>query len=1078
MENFVEALHAQLTKLTSVDTAAIKSATSELNLNYFKNPACIPALANILASAPDPAIRQLAAVELRKRVNTKSGELWLQVPESERALLKSKLPEITMAESAQIVRHAIARVVAAIATIEVPNNTWPELLPFLHQTCMSPTVQARDVGIFMLFTVMENAADGWQKHINDYFQLFGQLLNDPESLEVRITTVRALGMIAQWLDADEKDHIKSFQALLPGMIQVIGQTLEADNEAGARQLFDIFETLLIIEIPLLGQHIPELVQFLIQCGGAKQYDAALRVLALNALNWTVQYKKSKVQAHVLAPPMLEGLFPIIAEEEPEDIDDEAPCRSALRIVDGLSTSLPPNQVFPALRNLVHQYFSSPDHNMRRAAMLALGISVEGGSEYLAPLMNEVWPLIEAGLQDAEPSVRKATCVTVSCLCEWVEDECSSKHQVLVPAIMNLINDEPTQKAACTALDALLEILHDVIDQYLNLIMERLAGLLDSAPIKVKAVVTGAIGSAAHASKGNFLPYFQPTMQRLQHFLLLTGEGEETELRGITMDAIGTFAEAVGRENFRPYFGEMMKQAFLGVQSGSARLRECSFLFFGVMARVFGAEFAPYLDNVMTPLWNSCKQAEKGDDFSSITTADLAAFSSGSGTSSTEPITLSDGSDISGEVEDLDLDKMMEVNSAIAVEKEIAADTIGTIFAATGASFLPYVENSVLELVELLRHYYEGIRKSATDSLLEIVRSFYDISEPADWTPGLATATPLSENVQKLVQHVFPALLEMFETEDDKSVVSALCVDFAETINKMGPAIVQPYLEPICNVATLVLQQKAFCQQDPDQDEEEEAPEDQAEYDSVLVTSAGDVVSSIANALGPDFAQLYPTFFPLISKFYKKNRSPSDRSSSIGCLAEIISGMKHAVSEHTEPLLELFHHALSDESPEVQSNAAFAVGVLIENSQRDLAAQYLPVLAALRPLFEVPEGAPPARYNGRDNAAGAVGRMITKNATAVPIEQVLPVVLSALPLKNDFLENGPVYRAIIHIFVNNSQAVVPHLDGLLRVFAHVLDPEQAEHQLDGQTREQLISLVGMINQSYPDKVNAAGLQAFA
>lgn len=83
---------------------------------------------------------------------------------------------------------------------------------------------------------------------------------------------------------------------------------------------------------------------------------------------------------------------------------------------------------------------------------------------------------------------------------------------------------------------------------------------------------------------------------------------------------------------------------------------------------------------------------------------------------------------------------MEVNSAIAVEKEIAADTIGTIFAATGASFLPYVENSVLELVELLRHYYEGIRKSATDSLLEIVRSFYDISEPADWTPGLATVS--------------------------------------------------------------------------------------------------------------------------------------------------------------------------------------------------------------------------------------------------------------------------------------------------------------------------------------------------
>lgn len=157
----------------------------------------------------------------------------------------------------------------------------------------------------------------------------------------------------------------------------------------------------------------------------------------------------------------------------------------------------------------------------------------------------------------------------------------------------MVHDPETQRSACTALDALLEISQDVIEQYLQLIMEQLAGLLDTAPIAVKTVVTGALGSAAHASKEKFLPYFQPTMNKLQHFLVLTGEGEETELRGITMDAVGTFAEAVGVDAFRPYFAEMMKQAFQGVEMGSARLRECSFLFFGVMARVFGEEFAPY-----------------------------------------------------------------------------------------------------------------------------------------------------------------------------------------------------------------------------------------------------------------------------------------------------------------------------------------------------------------------------------------------------------------------------------------------------------------------------------------------------
>jgi hypothetical protein len=39
---------------------------------------------------------------------------------------------------------------------------------------------------------------------------------------------------------------KAFQALLPGMIQVIGQCVEAANEEAARQLFDVLETLLIL----------------------------------------------------------------------------------------------------------------------------------------------------------------------------------------------------------------------------------------------------------------------------------------------------------------------------------------------------------------------------------------------------------------------------------------------------------------------------------------------------------------------------------------------------------------------------------------------------------------------------------------------------------------------------------------------------------------------------------------------------------------------------------------------------------------------------------------------------------------
>ena len=75
-----------------------------------------------------------------------------------------------------------------------------------------------------------------------------------------------MGVIAQYLDIVDKKEIvslislptcnsilivtqKSYQALLPSMIQVIGQAVEAGNEAGARHLFDVLELLLVLVWP-------------------------------------------------------------------------------------------------------------------------------------------------------------------------------------------------------------------------------------------------------------------------------------------------------------------------------------------------------------------------------------------------------------------------------------------------------------------------------------------------------------------------------------------------------------------------------------------------------------------------------------------------------------------------------------------------------------------------------------------------------------------------------------------------------------------------------------------------------------
>lgn len=92
--------------------------------------------------------------------------------------------------TSKLVRHSSARVISAIASIEIPEGQWPELLPLLHECCTSSKASNREVGIYVLYTVLENIVEGFQEHMQQIFKLFEGLLRDPDSAEVRVTTVR------------------------------------------------------------------------------------------------------------------------------------------------------------------------------------------------------------------------------------------------------------------------------------------------------------------------------------------------------------------------------------------------------------------------------------------------------------------------------------------------------------------------------------------------------------------------------------------------------------------------------------------------------------------------------------------------------------------------------------------------------------------------------------------------------------------------------------------------------------------------------------------------------------------------
>ncbi|KAJ1996454.1 hypothetical protein H4R26_006198, partial [Coemansia thaxteri] len=50
-------------------------------------------------------------------------------------------------------------------------------------------------------------------HLQTLFELFTVLINDPESLTVQVTTLEALGKVAEFIEPEDRAGVATFQGL-------------------------------------------------------------------------------------------------------------------------------------------------------------------------------------------------------------------------------------------------------------------------------------------------------------------------------------------------------------------------------------------------------------------------------------------------------------------------------------------------------------------------------------------------------------------------------------------------------------------------------------------------------------------------------------------------------------------------------------------------------------------------------------------------------------------------------------------------------------------------------------------------
>lgn len=539
-----------------------------------------------------------------------------------------------------------------------------------------------------------------------------------------------------------------FRDLIPSMVAVLQACLDANDYDNAQKGIEVFDSFLILETPILARHIPELLSFFVQVAKNANYESSSRSLALNFLASTAEFHKSKIQKHKLTKPLIEAVLPIGAEEEEDEDEDEAsPARDAYHVIGAVARSLPPQQVIPAVMEQVVRYSQDANPRLRRCGVMAFAMIIDGTAEALKEMSAQCIEIVTMALKDQDVGVRRAGCMALAILADFWDAELMQHHATLLPLLFENL-DSPNsdlQKESTTALDSLLENLAaEEITPYLHSLLTKLIWLLDNGQASLKAMVVAAIGSAAHAAGEGFNVYFVEVMRRL--VACIKDESKDPDvmlLRAVATDTVGTVVESVGSEMGRPYLNDIMQLAFHGLALDNARLRECTFILFGVLSRVFGTDFAPFLQNVVPLLVSSLNQEEPMMEQGVV---DLTAAA-----------TADDEEDFRGG---------FVASNAVVEEKEMAIQSLGEIFTSTKTHFLPFFEPSLNALLECTTHYHEDIRKGSVEVLCKFLMAFYEISNPAAWTPGLPVAN-VDGNVAKCLDVVMSALVKCLGDEDHR-----------------------------------------------------------------------------------------------------------------------------------------------------------------------------------------------------------------------------------------------------------------------------------------------------------------------
>nr|XP_016448815.1 PREDICTED: importin-5-like [Nicotiana tabacum] len=1064
-----------ISHLMSASNEQRSQAESIFNLIKQNDPNSLALkLANVLTSSSHQEARAMSTILLRKLLTRDDSFIWPKLTESTQSGIKTVLLTCIQREESKSIIKKLCDTVSELASSILPENQWPELLPFMFQ-CVTSDLPKLQESAFLIFALLaQYVGEMLVPYIKDLHSVFMQTLNHSPNPDVRIAGLSAVINFIQCLSSsNDRDR---FQDLLPAMMKTLTEALNSGQEATAQEALELLIELAGTEPRFLRRQLVDVVGAMLQVAEAESLEEGTRHLAIEFVITLAEARERAPGMMRKLPQFISRLFAILmkmlldvedeavwhsAEAEHEDAGETSNYSVGQECLDRLAIALGGNTIVPVASEQLPSYLAAPEWQKHHAALIALAQIAEGCSKVMIKNLEQVVNMVLNSFQDPHPRVRWAAINAIGQLSTDLGPDLQVQyHNRVLPALAAAMDDFQNPRVQAHAASAVLNFSEnctpEILTPYLDGIVSKLLVLLQNGNQMVQEGALTALASVADSSQEHFQKYYDAVMPYLKTILVNATDKSNRMLRAKAMECISLVGMAVGKDKFRDDAKQVM-EVLMSLQGSQMETDDptTSYMLqaWARLCKCLGQDFLPYMSVVMPPLLQS---AQLKPDVT-ISSADSDNELDESDDDSMETITLGD--------------KRIGIKTSVLEEKATACNMLCCYADELKEGFYPWIDQVAPTLVPLLKFYFhEEVRKAAVSAMPELLRSAKLAVEK-----GIAQGRNESY-VKQLSDYIVPALVEALHKEPDTEICASMLDALNECLQISGPLLDEGQVRSIVDEIKQAItasssrkRERAERAKAEDFDaEESELLREENEQEEEVFDQVGEILGTLIKTFKAAFLPFFDELSSYLMPMWGKDKTAEERRIAICIFDDVAEQCHEAALKYYDTYLPFLLEACNDESPDVRQAAVYGLGVCAEYGGSVFKSLVGEALSRLNVVLRHPNALHPENVMAYDNAVSALGKICNFHRDSIDSAQVIPAWLNSLPIKGDLIEAKVVHDQLCSMVERSDRELLgannEYLPKIVSVFAEVLCA--GKDLATEQTGSRMITLLRQLQQTLP------------